>query len=405
VGLLCATCAQRLRQEGAPAQFHWGLILFLFALVAHTVPSLNYVTTQVHVDAPALGLFLFTGYSVLRAQADSRNNTRWLLAAGVCAGLSAACKINLAVAAVGFLIWIIRFLGAKRGLTFLAAAALAFCAIYAGIVVRDGLAPVILNLWMPGKMPWNTFDGAGGGLSLTGISYDFTDKFRTFLTFISSYLRDYGIVTLALLVLLPTLAERSAAATQMIRFLLFLALVMALVSIASAGKSGGDVNSRALVSLPLTLAAIFAFAAMLHPANRTARVVGPATFAALIFVVALASVGGLLQFSLKGSTTLTEAYQVISSGPSRWYFPFDPLAHVLAGKKFRPSIDVAHSYAAVGVPVDKAAFRSALPENVEHIAIPPAIASWGADEILRLLPEFGRVVREPQLENHQVITR
>jgi hypothetical protein len=351
------------------------------------------------VDAPALGLFLFGAYSVLRAQSDSGNAARWILVAGVCAGLSAACKINLAVAAVGFFIWIVRFLGAKRGLTFLGASVLAFCAIYTCAALRDGLAPVLLNLRLPGKMPWNIFDSAG---SLSGISYGFADKLRTCLNLTSSYLRDYGIVALALLLLLPAVEKKSVSVAQMIRFFLFLALIMVFVSVPSLGKSGGDVNSRALVSLPLTLAAVFALATMLQP-SRIARLLLPATLSALIFVVGLATVIGLLRFSLKGSATLTEAYQTVSTGPSRWYFPFDPLAHLLAEKKFRPNMDVVHSYAAASSPVDKAAFRSALPENLEYIAIPPAFASWGAEEILRLLPEYSRVVQKPEVENHQVI--
>lgn len=402
VGLLCVTCARRLRQESAPFQLHWSLILFLFALVAYAVPSLNYVSTHVHVDAPALGLFLFAAYSVLRAQPGNGNALRWVLVAGICAGLSAACKINLAVATLGFFFWIIRFHGVKRALTFLAAAILTFCVIYAGAALRDGIAALLLNLRLPGKMPWSTFNESG---TLSGVSYSVFDKFRIALTILSEYLRDYGIITLALLLLLPMFKQKSAAATEVIRLFLFLAVIMVLPSIVSLGKSGGDVNSRALVSLPLTLAAVFAFATLLQQASRTALMTGLATLTALIFMVGLASVAGLLRLSLKTNPTLPEAYQTVSTGGSRWYFPFDPLAHLLAEKKFRPNMDVVHSYAAAGAPVEKAAFRSALPENLEYIAIPPAFASWGADEILRLLPEYSRVVREPQLENHQVISR
>ena len=377
-------------------------MLFLFALVACTVPSLNYVTTHVHVDAPALGFFLFAGYSVLRAQPENQNTLRWILIAGACAGLSAACKINLALATVGFFLWLLRFLGAKRAFTFLAAAVLALCAVYACAALRDGVAPLLLNLRLPGKMPWSTFDAAG---TVSGISYGAIDKIRTLLDVLTHYLRDYGIVTLALLLLLPALEQRSVAAAQMIKFFLFLALVLVFASIASVGKSGGDVNSRALVSLPLALAAVFAFAIIIQPASRPALFARYATPVALIFIVALTTVTGLLRFSLKGRATLTEAYQVVSGGAARWYFPFDPLAHLLAEKKFRPNMDVVHSYAAAGAPVDKEAFRSALPENLEYIAIPPAFVSWGADEIFRLLPGYDKVARGQELENHQVVSR
>ena len=62
VGLLCAACARRLRQEDSPSRSHWSGLFLFFALLAGVVPSLNYVTTQVHVDAPALGLFLFAAW-------------------------------------------------------------------------------------------------------------------------------------------------------------------------------------------------------------------------------------------------------------------------------------------------------------------------------------------------------
>ena len=404
VGFLCVDCSRRLRLEGAALQLHWSLILFLFALVAFAVPSLNYVTTHVHVDAPAFGFFLSAAYCVLRAQSEMGNSVRWILLAGACAGLSAACKMNLAVATLGFFIWLFRFRGAKHALTFLSVSALGFCAIYAGAALRDGLAPVLLNLRLPAKMPWFTFQELGT-LSLSGSSHDLVAKFHTFLTFTSSYLRDYGIVALALLLLLPALEQKSASATQLVKFFLFLAVVMVLASIVSIGKAGGDVNSRALVSLPLALAAVLAFAILLQQARRSVMVAGLATFTALIFIVALASVGGLLRLSLKGNTTLTEAYKTVSTGGSRWYFPFDPLAHLLAEKKFPPNMDVVHSYAMAGVPVDNAAFRSALPENLEYVAFPPQFVSWGADEIIRLLPEYSRVVSTPPLENHQVVTR
>ena len=403
-GLLCVSWSRRLRQEGGTPQLHWSVMLLFFALVAFAVPSLNYITTQVHVDAPALGLFLFAAFGVLRAEFETGNNARWVVLAGACAGLSAGCKMNLVVASLGFFIWLARFRGARGALTFLVVAVLSFCALYAGAALRDGLAPVLLNLRLPAKMPWFTFRELGT-LSLSGSSHDFIAKFHTFLTFTSSYLRDYGMVALALLLLLPVLEQRSAVATRMVRFFLFLALVMVLASIVSVGKAGGDVNSRALVSLPLALASVFALAALLQQARPSVLLAGFATFTALIFIVALASVGGLLRLSLKGNTTLIEAHHTVSTGASRWYFPFDPLAHLLAEKKFPPNMDVVHSYSAGGAPVDHAAFRSALPENLEYIAFPPEFVSWGADEIMRLLPEYSRVVSTPALENHQVVTR
>ena len=100
-----------------------------------------------------------------------------------------------------------------------------------------------------------------------------------------------------------------------------------------------------------------------------------------------------------------EAYTTVSHDKGRWYFPFDPMAHFLAEGKFRPSMDVIHSYAAADLPVKKEAFQSTLPDRLEYVAVPPLFASWGIDEMRRLMPEFYKTLRNPDLFHHQVISR
>ena len=76
---------------------HWLFFLLLFALVSHLAPSLVYVTAGIHADAPAIGLFLLACYAMLRAELAAETfQTRWLMAAGIAAGLSGACKLNFA---------------------------------------------------------------------------------------------------------------------------------------------------------------------------------------------------------------------------------------------------------------------------------------------------------------------
>ena len=403
VALLCAMWATRLRQERAEARLHWSLLLLLFALVASVAPSLTYITTYVHVDAPALGLVLFASYAVLRVDAAARA-LPWLLTAGASAGLAVTCKINLAAAAVALVIWIALRSGVMAAVKFAAAAAVAFLVVYACAVAHDGAAAVLFNLRLPAKMPWLTNQELGT-LALSGTSYDFADKLRTFLSLLSDYVQQYGVVALVLLLLLPALKARSASATQMILLFLFLAVVMLPASIASVGKSGGDVNSRALFTLPLTIAAVLAFGTLIDQANRTSIAAAYAGLLGLTFVVGLATAGGLLRLSITQSSTLTEAYEHVAAEPGRWYFPFDPLAHLLGERQMRPNMDVVHSYAAAGAPVKAEAFRSSLPANLEFIAVPPSFASWGVTEIQRTLPEYRRILRDQELQHHQVITR
>ena len=404
VGLLFATSAGRLKSEGAPPGWHWSVLLLFFALLAGVVPSLNYIATQVHVDAPALGLFLFAAWGILRAETAGNGGMRWIVIAGVCAGLSAACKINLAAAAIGFSIWVLVSMSVRRALALAFAALLAFCTVYAFAVLRDGLAPVLLNLTLTAKMPWHTFQETAT-LAIGGTSHDVVDKVRTFLAIISDYLRQYGAIAVALLLLLPWLREQSGSAARMIKFFLFLALVMVPVSVVAVGKSGGDVNSRALVALPLTLAALFAFAVLARQPHGIVHATRSLALLAATFAVAFSSATGLLRLSLNRSSTLVEAHMTISSEQGRWYFPFDPLAHLLAEGKFRPSMDVIHSYAVAGLPVEKGAFQSTLPDRLEYVAVPPLFASWGINEMGRLMPEFYKTARNPDLFHHQVISR
>ena len=403
VALLGATCVERLRVGGDGARLHWTFLLLLFALVTCIAPSLNYITSNVHVDAPALGLFLAACWAILRSDAG-KNTERWLQIGGLCAGLSAACKVNLLAATVGFVIWIAWLFSLRRAFRFLICAAAAFVLIYACAIARDGFAAVLLNLRLPGRMPWFTLRDVDS-VALSGSSYDTVDKIRTFLTILSDFLRHYGVAIVAVLLALPVVERISAPAARMTKFFLFIAFVMLAAAVASVGKSGGDVNSRALFTLPLAMAALVAFAALVQQPGRFTTATAYFALAAAIFVVALSAAANFVRWSVKPTSTLVEAHTTVSQEPGRWYFPFDPLAHLLGEGKFRPNMDVVHSYAVAGSPVDRDAFRSSLPAELQHIAVPPAYASWGIAEIRRLLPEYGRAARELDLEHHNVISR
>jgi hypothetical protein len=397
-------CVERLRTGGAAARLHWAFLLILFALVACIAPSLNYITSNVHVDAPALGLFLGACWAVLRADAADGKADRWLLVGGICAGLSAACKVNLLSASVAFLIWSAWLFGLRRALKFLVCAAGAFVLVYGCAIARDGFSAVLLNLRLPGRMPWFTLRDVDS-VALCGSSYDTVEKIRTFLTILSDFLRHYGVAMVAVLLTLPLVERISAPVARMTKFFLFIALVMLAAAVASVGKSGGDVNSRALFTLPLAVAALVAFAALVQQPGRFTTATAYFALAAAIFVVAPSAAANFLRWSVKPNSTLVEAHTAVSQEPGRWYFPFDPLAHLLGEGKFRPNMDVVHSYAVAGSPVDRAAFRASLPTELQHIAVPPSFASWGIAEIRRLLPEYSRAARELDLEHHNVIAR
>jgi hypothetical protein len=407
VALLCSFFAKVRRPELVAPSVHWTLAFVLFALVTHLAPSLSYVTASVHADAPAFGLFLLGCYAVLRGEnADGIIQTRWLIAAGVTAGLGATCKINFAAGVVALFVWVVRSLGLKRAALFLFAAALAALAIYSGAAMRDGFAAVALNLGQPGKMPWFKFTEMDLS-SLNGTTQDPAEKVRTFLVFGRDYLKTYGVAVLAIVLVASALGrdgERHKRTTRFVWFFLYLAVFLFPASIASISKYGGDLNSRALMSLPLGLAAIFALMSV-QPGRRSVTIATYGALAGAIVMVALPFKDGFQKIWPKNPPVLLEAYAVVSSDPTGWYFPFDPLAHLLAEGKFRPNIDVVYSYAQSGFPVNAEAFRSEMPENLRYIAVPPFVAGWGGSEIRRLLPDYSKPAPELNFPKHRVYGR
>lgn len=376
----------------------WLLLLLLFASITQLVRSMLYVTTLVHADAPAIGLFLVACYAVLCAgRPGAANVRRWLLCGGVAAGFSAACKMNFAGVTVALVIWVVRFFGWKRAAEFLIASFLAVITVYALAAWRDGLSAVVLNLREPGRMPW---------WSGTGTTYDSSEKIRTFLGFCRSYFQFYGPVALAIIFALTLFREKNTGADgdrRVAWLFVFVAAVLMPASVASLSKYGGDVNSCALVSLPLTLAAIAAFTSIAQSGHRVATVVFHAALAGAILLVALSWKDRRLPS--RKAPTLVEAHAAILAEPGRWYFPYDPLAHLLAEGKFRPNMDVIYSYALSDFPVDAAAFQAALPEDLRYIAIPPAAGTWGATEIRRLLPAYTSPSPELSTDRHRVYSR
>jgi hypothetical protein len=404
--LIFSLLGKRVAGENA-RPVHWLFFSLLFALVTHLAPSLAYVTAGVHADAPAIGFFLLACYAMLRAEiAAPAYQMRWLAAAGIAAGLSAGCKINFAAVTIGLVIWAWRFFGWKRAALFLSASFFAVLTIYAMAAARDGLSPVLLNLTQPGKMPWFTISEIEP-MSLGGSSHAYSEKLRTFLTFSRDYLKVYGAIALATVLVTLVVGETSKTdrTARLVGFFVFLSLCLSPVSIASISKYGGDVNNRALVSLPLALAAIFALASLVQRSSRAGLGAMVAALAAVIFMVALPLTERIQKVSRGGSPILVEAYSVIRADPGRWYYPYDPLAHFLVEGKFRPNMDVIYSYAESGFPVDKDAFRAALPENLHYLAIPPSVGNWGVTEIRRLLSDYGKPAPELNSPRHRVYSR
>lgn len=405
VGLLSALFCRRVVTSPNGARVSWVPIFLFFGLLAISVPSLAYVTTKVHVDAPALGLFLMGCYFILGAEEASRRlSGRLTMLAGVSAGLGASCKFTLLAGVLALVLFVLWSLGWKRATGFALSAILTVCIVYGWIIVRDGFPAVVLNFRVLGRFPWVNYPGGPAGLAVMNTRA--SEKILISLNLILAYLKDYGaliLVTLALmrLPIFQAVPNKTPPASRVVWLFLFTALTLMPASIASLVKLGGDVNSLAIFTLPLILAAIFAFWATLHRANLIGSVAACALLTGTIFIVAVSVQGKLKRLNFGGSI-MEESYATVRAHPSQCYFPYDPLAHLLAGDQFRPNMDVIYCYAIGGFPVDKAAFESSMPQGIKYVIFPSSMTNWGSSELRRLLPVQSVPIRDLNLEHHEV---
>jgi hypothetical protein len=403
VGLLSALFCRRVVTLPNGAKPSWVPVFLFFGLLAISVPSLDYITTKVHVDAPTLGFFLMGCYFVLRAEEVSRSG-RFTAVAGVFAGLSASCKFTLLAGVFALALFVLWSLGWKRAIAFVLSAVLTVCLVYGWIIARDGFPAILLNFQVLGRFPWVMVDQAG--LEVTTIRS--SDKILIFLAWILTYLRGYGSLILATLALTWLAHFRAAPhkmppANRLVWLFLFTALVVMPASVASRGKLGGDVNSLAIFTLPLILAAVFAFWAAIYRANSVGRLAAYLALTGTILFVGLLTEIDLQRLNF-GRSLMEESYATVRAHPSQCYFPYDPLAHLLAGDRFRPNMDVIWSYAMGGFPVDRAAFAASMPEGMKYVIFPSPVHmnNWGSSELSRLLPVLKVPIRPLDLEQHEV---
>ena len=441
VGLLCALFCARLGIERKRALESGTLLaLLVFGVLLFLVGPLDSVTRRVHVDAPTFGLMLLACFAALRADlpTPARPGFGWTLAAGVFAAMSVCCKINAlgSVVALGLYVW--WSAGWRRGLGFVLAALVTGGIIYGWAASQNGGAAIVHNFRTLGRFPWSKWQALEfGNTSLEECSRDWREKIfsagfltlqaiQTYaITFLGACLLGYvlsrrltGLTPAAPEVEAPPAAAASAtvaeapadapaagSAYRVVGCLLFVTMFGAPASIASVAKYGGVVNGWAFVDLPLSVAAILVLVALLDLAGRTERIVAHGVLGAAVLAVLAGNVLIFLQLRPSQGTAMQEAFRTIKAHPGQCYFASDPLAHLLAGDRFRPNLDTVYSYAVAGLPVDTAVFRAAMPAHLEYLVVSRKMEGWGLNELHRLLPEESVKTDRLNLRFHDAWTK
>jgi hypothetical protein len=434
VALLCALFRARLgdpRRKAVEVAVFEGVLLF--GALTYVVGSLAYIARSIHVDAPTYGLLLLACFAAQRAEPSvpQEAGKRWTLAAGALAALCFCCKMNAlgSVGALGLYVWWSG--GWRRALRFALAAAVTAAIVYAWAAHQSSAAAIVHNFRAVGRFPWYTagalWRGSGIG-AMSESSHALRDRLASAAFLGVHCVRTYGVPFLATALFAYALGRRwegaaeagerqatkatppsapprpSASPARMIGCLLVVTLFGVPAAIASTAKYGGSINSWGFVSVPLTVATVLALVAVLERASRKQLLVTHGLLAAMLLLPAAKAAASAKTHPFRNNG-MEEAFATIKAHPGECYFASDPLAHLLAGDRFRPNLDVVYSYAIAGLPLDPAAFKSAMPERFEYLVVGTQLEGWGLDELHRLLPEESEQTDRLHLRFHEAWTR
>ena len=350
-------------QEPAPAAVRWGVTL-LASLAALASPPLRYSATQVHSDAPALGL---AGLACALAMRPG-GATGWgsALLAGALAWLSAWSKQTMIALPLCLPLWALATEGRRAALRCGAGVVGSGALVAAAFLLRFDRDAMLFNavLW-PGHLPWK-------GSTPANLADAFAELLPQMLPF---------AVVLAAGPLRRTWTDLEAR-----RWLLPAAIGLVMVPVALLGrvKKGGDVNSFSPALYPLLLAAtdrLVPFAAGSRGGRRlvAATLAGLATLAIPTFVR-----------DAKVYARLRPAHaevDYLAAHPGAVYFPWHPLAHLVAEGRPTHHLHSVWERGIAGFPVPRAHVLASLPARCRYVAFPlkrlgPAVGFGWSFELL-----------------------
>lgn len=327
----------------------------LFAAAAAALLQLYptwYMASALNADAIAVGLGL-ASCLLLLAEKPTRTHT---VAAATLAALAAWTKqveAPLLLAQAGWL-WFAR--GRRLALEFVLAWAAAMAAVAAALFLLSDPHSVILNLWtVPSQHPL-----AGGWAAAR---HELTDLLR------------YALPLWAPALVVVAAAWRNRTPPGPTALLLLTALVLLPTGVMAAIKVGGDRNSLHSVYYLAAAAMPAAGGAWLlrRPRGRDLRAGLLAVLAVALIGLAVRQVRDYPSLPLLPPRCLSdEAFAFAREHPGRAYFPWDPLATLLAdGKMYHFEYGVYDRQLA-GLRPEVARVRHMFPEQIDFVIYPRA---------------------------------
>jgi hypothetical protein len=403
--------------EGARA---WVLPVFLVLVLHFYASRATAGVWMIHTDAGALGLTCLAIYWTLQHPVSSAFSWR-LAAAALCAALAVWAKQTTApilLLPCAYFAW--------RGSRAAAAWVLALTGLFA-----VGLGAVFSAIYGFEDLWLTVFSVPSGHARRPGAPLQ---EWRSVTEFVEMlYL--LGVVVVAMAFRMKPAStgaasspsagawwsEWSAWAPDWIGWPFLLASALALLPMSLLGlmKTGGTVNNLGLVDYFLSLAVAVLFlrlAALPEFREGVARRGLEVSLLLLLAAMALRTgatfVLSAREVAARWPPPIQAAYEYARANPGTTYFPWHPLATLLAEDRIDHTAWGVMERETAGFPVSVTHFREGLPPRLERIAVIDQLPLMNAieardwdDYLLRRLPEFQCRVETPGLPGWVVLER
>lgn len=386
-----------LRDGGRSRASHW-LILITFALLTCYSRPLRYASTEIHADAPALGLAALAVGVMSRAR---KPREQWV--AILLATLAIWAKqLTIPILAVVLPIWAYMKGGFRGFLQMLVATGIIASGVLLTVLAWIDRSSLFFNvLTIPVRHPW---------------------RFKSLRPFDESIVRleqsqIFLIALLAIGVLSVFVDWLATEDTKEVKhstsgdWAIFLSVSLAELPFALMAyvKVGGDDNNLAYFLYFLTITCVLLMARILDgeaeiAATRQSNVALGSPFTLVILGVNLAlalvthQMLGLALVS--GETSYGETLQAmryLRKHPGEAYFPWNPLEHLMVDGKLYHFEYGVYDRSLAGYPLTEEEFRRHVPYGIRRVCYPPTPYVVGEQLTLCHMKEFDRQVKVPEL--------
>ncbi len=354
-----------------PRSVATGFLGFLaLAFIVRRDGGLSYSAFSLHADAPAL--FLVAGACVLLLAGRVPRSTGRLIAVGFLMALAVWCKQPVAPIVLVLPLWIALTEGRREFTRSVVVFGLVGVSVSVVLLIAFGVRDLGLNMFaIPAAVPWKPGGGGRWGL----LSEHLKAIARTSIPFVlmaaAGAILDHRPSTLS--------EARSWLRNRRWPLLFLVGLAMVPTSLLGIVKRGGGANSLSFTLFFLALAGTMALAEAARPPSRTGARISKGLLVAITGGLAAYLVVTQSGVPASGWDQLTrlplnpqrQAHEFLLEHPGEIYFPWNPLAHLMAeGELYHFEYGV-NERQLVGLRMSMEQFRAHIPPGMRYLGFQP----------------------------------